>query len=95
MYRPDWSTKPTAPTLTLKASPLQGREDSTSTEVLKCVVGGCDGIDGRRPSTRSSWSTAKGRSCRSGSGERLDQDEETSASRRAIAKHLESEYFRQ
>jgi hypothetical protein len=79
-------------TLTLKASPLQGRKDSTSTKVMKCVMGGCDGIDGRA-STSVKLVDRKGTIVWSYSVSG-DQDERSRIAE-AIAKHLKSEYFRQ
>jgi hypothetical protein len=79
-------------TLTLKASPLQGRKDSTSTKVLKCVIGGCNGIDGRA-STSVKLVDRQGTIVWSYSVSG-DQDEKGRIAE-AIAKHLKSDYFRQ
>jgi hypothetical protein len=78
--------------LTLKASPLQGRKDSTRMKVMKCVMGGCDGIDGRA-STSVKLVDRKGTIVWSYSVSG-DQDEKDRIAE-AIAKHLKSEYFRQ
>ena len=79
-------------TLTLKASPLQGRKDGTGTKVMKCVMGGCDGIDGRA-STSVKLVDREGTIVWSYSVSG-DQDEKDRIAE-AIAKHLKSEYFRQ
>jgi hypothetical protein len=79
-------------TLTLKASPVQSQKDATSTKVMKCVLGGCEGIDGRASASVKLvdregtvvWSYSV-------NGDRDEQ----SRMAEAIAKHLKSEYFRQ
>ena len=79
-------------TLTLKASPLQGRKDSTIAKVMKCATAACEGVDGRASTSVKLvdrdgtivWSYSV-------SG---DQDEKDRIAE-AIAKRLKSEYFRQ
>ena len=79
-------------TLTLKASPVQVRKDSTGTKVAKCVFGGCEGIDGRASTSVKLvdhagtvvWSYSV-------TGDRDEQ----SRMAEAIAKRLKSEYFHQ
>lgn len=79
-------------TLTLKASPLQGRKDRAGMKVMKCVMNGCDGIDGRA-STSVKLIDREGTIVWSYSVSG-DQDEKDRIAE-AIAKHLKSEYFRQ
>ena len=77
-------------TLTLKASAVEVRKDAASTKVLKCVMGGCDDIDGRatasvRLVSRDGtvvWSYSV-------TGDRDDK----SRMAENIAKHLKSDYF--
>jgi len=77
-------------TLTLKATPLQVRKDSTGTKALKCAFGDCHGIDNRASASvrlvnrdgTVVWSYSV-------TGDQDDRDRIAET----IAKHLKSEYF--
>jgi hypothetical protein len=77
-------------TLTLKASAVETKKDSTGTKVMKCVVAACEGIDGRANASvklvdRAGtvvWSYSV-------SGDSDERDRMADA----IAKHLKSDYF--
>lgn len=77
-------------TLTLKASAVEVRKDATSTKVLKCITGGCDGIDGRATASvrlidrdgTVVWSYSV-------TGDRDDK----SRMAENIAKHLKNDFF--
>ena len=79
-------------TLTLKAMPVAVRKDATSTKVLKCVMGGCDGIDGRA-STSVKLVDRAGTVVWSYSVTGDADDKPRMAEN--IAKHLKNDYFRQ
>ena len=83
--------RPDRATLTLKASPVQARKDSASTKVMKCVFGGCDGIDGRA-STSVKLVDREGTVVWSYSVTGDVDDKSRMAD--AIAKRLKNEYFR-
>jgi hypothetical protein len=78
-------------TLTLKASPVEVKKDSSSTKVMKCVFSSCAGID-ERASTSVRLVDREGTILWSYSV-RGDRDEKKWMAE-SIAKHLKSEYFR-
>ena len=83
--------RPDRATLTLKASQVEVRKDTTTTKVMKCVFSSCAGIDERAsasvklvdPEGTILWSYSV----------RGDRDEKKWMAE-SIAKHLKSEYFR-